>query len=140
MDRKLTQLLLVSGCNVSFIARAWCASQVRSPALCTNQDRGNLDWKNPSNARLSDGAHASVSSGGAFTTDFLRCEDYGFTNPASAIITRIQVRVKRSFSRSGPPFFTVRDETVQLLVGGIGSGDNKVDTFTSWPSTDTVAS
>lgn len=67
-------------------------------------------------------------------TKYLDCTDFGFTIPESAVVTGVEVAIEHNMSGPG----TMSDETVQLLVGGSRSGDNKAAAG-QWPTSDATA-
>lgn len=75
------------------------------------------------------------------TSDYLEVTAFGFgTVPTSAQIDGVEVSIKRRGPLIAGGAGTVRDATVQLLVAGSPTGDNKADTASDWPETDTVKS
>lgn len=69
-------------------------------------------------------------------SDFLDVTGFGFAVPTSATIVGIVAEIERSQSISG----LVKDVTVQALKAGSATGDNRADTTTTWPTTDTIKS
>ena len=95
---------------------------------------GNKDWHNPGNITADDGSVANgddVDSGQ--TTHWLEADDFGFSIPAGAAIDGVRVRVQKDAKWDD----NTTDHTVQLLVAGTASGDNKADTVTLWTTTPT---
>lgn len=68
-------------------------------------------------------------------SDFLDATTFGFNVPTSATINGVKVEIERSQAASG----SVKDVTVRLLKAGTATGDNKADTTSSWPTSDTTA-
>lgn len=95
-----------------------------------NADAGNVAWSNPGNITAADGnvARSAVKSG--TTTQYLHATNFGFSIPANAIIEGVVARVRRMVSDIG----TVQgaDHTIQLIVGGVRSGNNNAQGG-NWP-------
>ena len=73
-------------------------------------------------------------------SDFIDVSNFGFTIPSSATIDGVVVSVERRGALLAGGAGTVRDTTVQLLKGGVATGDNKAETTLDWPAADTVQS
>lgn len=97
-----------------------------------NADAGTRVWATPGNVTADDAAKASTDAVGAATSQYLHATNFGFAIPAGSTIDGIVARVQRS--RAGAS--AVTDQTIQLIVGGTRSGDNKADTITNWPTSD----
>lgn len=104
-------------------------------AGANNADAGDTSWANPSNVIADDGSEAWCQSAGGTTSRYLHATNFGFAIPSAATIDGIQVRIQKRESGNDQ----VRDHTVQLIIGGTRSGDNKADTATNWPGTATNA-
>jgi hypothetical protein len=100
---------------------------------------GDGNWTNPDNVKAADASVATgvTSHSGFSITNALTLTDFGFSVPASASVTGIQVEI----NRKGTNAFDggINDEKVQLVIGGTPSGDDKAS-VSPWPSTLTVAS
>lgn len=102
------------------------------PSTVTNTDSGGTTWVNPSNAGANDGSE--TTSEFSTDTDYLDCTNFGFSVP-DGTINGVVVEVERRQTGTDPP----KDKVVQLIKGGVPTGDNKADTVTSWPSSVAVA-
>ncbi|OGO26742.1 MAG: hypothetical protein A2Z16_06515 [Chloroflexi bacterium RBG_16_54_18] len=96
---------------------------------------GTIAWKNPDGFTSPGGPYAFSnplpSNGG--TTHYLLGTDYGFAIPTDAVIDGIVVEIHRETNASSLP--ALRDNIVQLVKGGVISGDNKAAVGTDWPTT-----
>jgi hypothetical protein len=90
-------------------------------------------WSNTSNITSSNNSDASVSLGSSATSKFLDATSFGFSIPSNATINGIVARVERAASSSG----RIRDQTVQLLDAGAGTGSNKAGSST-WGTSDST--
>ena len=91
-------------------------------------------WASPGNITASDDSYAVATlTKTNTTTQNLDATNFGFALPAGATIDGIEVRIERSAGN------TCKDLLVQLIKGGTAQGDDKADTGTNWPSTDTNA-
>lgn len=95
---------------------------------------GGAIWQNPANALTDNGSIANSDPGSPGTTAYLNITNFGFSLPSGALIDGVVVRIQRS---EGNTNVNAVDHTVRLLVGGSRAGDNKADTSTEWPTTDT---
>jgi hypothetical protein len=99
-------------------------SQTRSPGAagnCTSLGGAGTNWTNPGNAFSSNNAYATANVDGT-TTDPLRCLNYGFTVPLTAVITGIEVSLERrssSVANGGS-----RDASLFLVKAGVQAGNN----------------
>ncbi|MBX3580851.1 MAG: hypothetical protein KF810_03005 [Rhizobiaceae bacterium] len=86
-----------------------------------NADAGNTAWSNPGNiTTASDAAYAIVGLAKDTTSQYLHGTNCDFSAiPSGATIDGVEARV-RKWSGGGPT-----DHTIQLIVGGTRSGDNK---------------
>lgn len=105
-------------------------------AAANNADAGDTAWSNPNNALADDGSNASATLTALDTSQYLHLGNFGFAIPDGATIDGAVVRVQRAEVGG---FGTCRDHTVQLIVGGSRTGDNKADTGNDWPTTMTDA-
>ena len=99
-----------------------------------NADAGNVAWSSPGNITADDGTRASCTLTGN-TSQYLHATNFGLSLPAGATVLGVEVRVQRSVAI----FTSSKDHTIQLIKGGTRSGDNKADTSTNWPTSDTNA-
>ena len=91
---------------------------------------GTLAWSGTTNIFSNDGnsATATVSSGGntIVTTQYLQATNFGFSIPANAFITGIQVSINR-FSSQNTGSNNVQDNIVSLIKAGVVTGnDNSI--------------
>ena len=101
---------------------------------------GTVDWSGPGNIIAVDTSYATadLSGTGLFTSRYLEGTNYGFAIPSAATIDGIQVSIGRFENQQGPQN-DVRDTVVRLIKNGNITGDNKADTGTDWPTTNTAA-
>ncbi|MDX9812234.1 MAG: PKD-like domain-containing protein, partial [Bacteroidales bacterium] len=94
-------------------------------------------WSNPGRVTANDNSYSSASLFSAFgnsgTTQVLSATQFGFSIPADATITGIQVIVGRLSSSNA----TVQDNQVQLIRNGTIVGNNLGLTSANWPATET---
>lgn len=95
-----------------------------------NADAGNTAWSNPTNALTDNGARASLFLKSGNTTQYLHLTSFGFALPAGATVDGVIARVQRSNGATTTQHCT--DHTIQLIVGGSRSGDNKAAPG-NWP-------
>jgi hypothetical protein len=107
-------------------------------------ETGSYDWSNPGNITADDGSYAGVVLTGFGPSRTLRGSNFGFTSsdiPAGAFITGIEVKIERSASDAN----RINDTHVYIVPNGSAgsvsdrAGDNKADTVTKWPTSDTAA-
>ncbi len=83
--------------------KAFAASQGPRQATassdCTFNASTGVDWASPGNAFSSNDSWATASIGG--TTDYLDCENFGFTIPTGSTIDGIVVDIERKCSNTG---------------------------------------
>jgi hypothetical protein len=94
-----------------------------------NADAGNAAWSNTGNITADDGTSAGSFPKAGQTSQYLHATNFGFALPSGATIDGIVVRVDRLATAN-----LITDHTIQLIIGGSRSGDNKADTMTTWPS------
>ncbi len=75
---------------------------------------GTVAWSNPGNVGAEDGVFATVNLTNTQQSHYLKCTNYGFNLPASAIITGIGIRIKRKTSGQN-----MNDNAISLVVGGV---------------------
>jgi hypothetical protein len=105
---------------------------------------GNVAWTNPGNAVSDDNSYAQATGQfalGQTTSKNLDLTDFGITSsdiPDGSTVDGVLLELGRK--QSGSIGTVPKDLTVQMLVGGTASGDNKADTATVWGSTEAIAS
>lgn len=110
-----------------------------SPGTLANVVTAGWVWINPGNAATSNNSYALVlGSSGPQDSDQLQATNFGFSIPAGATINGVVVEIERNTNANSGN--TVRDLTVRLVKGGTVTGDNKADTGTNWPGSDTIKS
>lgn len=95
-------------------------------------------WSGATGVYTSDNAFASSALSANATTQYLLSVGYGFTLPASATITGIQVEVERSAS---PGLAAIVDNAVYLVKAPAAiqtAGANLANTGTGWSNTETT--
>lgn len=97
-------------------------------------------YTNSNNAKVSDDVWATNNVNSGFPTGAtLLCTNFGFTTsdvPAGSLILGIEVNVERSYTTGGTA--KPKDLTVQLIVAGSQTGDNKAVAGNWNLTTDTV--
>lgn len=88
------------------------ATDFKNPDMATSSY-----WTSPNNAKIDDGSAATITSGTAQPFEPLAVFDFGFNIPSYAIITGIEVKIKRR--KSGAGTATIEDNVVTLI--GVGS-------------------
>lgn len=108
--------------------------------LVDNTAVGTSTWANPAYAISSnDGyAQAPTTITGTAYSHYLDLRDFGFSIPENSFINTITVNIERKLTLSGAA--VIKDYVLKLVKAGTISGNNKADTATAWPTTDTVAS
>lgn len=107
-----------------------------APGTMANDTAVGTDgWSLPNNAKVSDNTHTTATGSSTADSNYLKATNFGFAIPSGATINGVTVSIERKFS-SAPN--TAKDKVVKLVKGGTVSGNNKADTGTNWPSTDTV--
>lgn len=101
-------------------------------------------WTNPGNVTSNNDANASVGvtagafSSGSVTSQRLDVTNFGFAIPGNATIKGVQAKIGRK--RTGTAVSgEATDDTVKLIKAGSVTGNNKADTATDWPTTETEA-
>lgn len=96
---------------------------------------GTTNWANPSRITASDNSRSTASNipaqGG--TSRLLYATNFSFGIPAGATILGVSARIERSAT----PSVTIRDHTIQLILGGTPTGDNLADTGSAWGTSET---
>ena len=108
------------------------------PTVAENDSAaGSVSWQNAKSA-IRETAYPSTAATCALnlhnlTTYFLNFKNFSLLIPEDATIDGISVAISRVTNyNTGTDY--VRDNTVQLIVGGTRSGTNKADTGTNWPT------
>lgn len=103
---------------------------------------GTRAWVNPDNAKISDDVYSAAGGNNADQTisHYLKATNFGFAIPTGATINGVLVEVEKHSNSyvSGQDYN--RDYSIQLVKGGVISSDNKADTATDWPDTDSYIS
>lgn len=124
----------------SFDVTSSCTPQTVNGSVSSTATSGatqgtGVAWTNPGNVTSNDGAYAkaelSLSNG---TTSAELLSSFGLSVPDDATVTGVTVEVERSKFNSG----NQTDSVVSLALNGSVVGNNKADTATQWPATDTV--
>jgi len=97
---------------------------------------GSADWSDPTNVYTSNNLYATASFS-AFIghTYYLDATDFTMGVPAGATLNGIEVEIERKANAAG-----VKDDAVQLIIGGTPQGDDKKDVVTFYPAFDQYAS
>jgi len=114
-----------------------------SPGTMADDDSsgGFFTWLDVDTAKTSNDEYPSIQYGemGYDTrTHYLKATNFGFTIPAGATINGIVVEIERK--RLNGQYRIINDDEVKIVKsdGSIGA-ENKADTETDWPLTDTYA-
>jgi hypothetical protein len=101
-----------------------------------NADAGDVAWSNPTRVTADDGSETSAvtEASAPATSQYLHATNFGFSIPSGATVNGITVRVQRRQQFSTNPY----DHTIQLIVGGSRTGNNKA-VGGSWPGSATNA-
>lgn len=100
--------------------------------LANDAAAGTVAWSNPSNAASSNDSDATASLQSS-SSQYLKATNFGFSLPAGAIVTGVQVEVERACFSAGQ----YSDAAVRIVKGGvIGSTDRSAGG--TWPTSDTV--
>ncbi len=88
-----------------------------------NADAGNDAWGSPTGITADDGAVFAFSGDhtAGQSSQYLHATNFGFAVPTTASVVGIEVRVKKRADTGS----ALNDHTVQLIVGGSRTGDNK---------------
>lgn len=102
---------------------------------------GTRTWATPDNAKVDDGTYTqwNNTSGGTWTSHYLKATNFGFAIPAGATINGVTAVIQRLITYTDGSTY-VRDGTVKIVKGGTVSGDNKAATGTSWTTSPVDAS
>ncbi len=103
------------------------------PGTAQNVQDGGIDWTSPDNAKTQNNTYAIANSiAKRKRSDILRVTNFGFDVPTTATIDGIHVRIDRRASAAD----SIRDRTVNLVLGGITQGSSKADLVLYWPTSD----
>lgn len=95
---------------------------------------GVTAWAGPGNITANDATYAAASPANGSTSQLLVGTAFGFSIPDGATINGVEVSVERKSASA-----LCRDFSITLYQAGAAAGDNKADTGTQWPTSDTVA-
>lgn len=99
-----------------------------------NAGAGDDAWSNPGNiTNTNDSNYAEAAVSKSETSQYLHGTNYGFSIPEGATIDGIEARFRRGANITGSSVADMKEHTIQLIVGGSRSGDNKADTGANWP-------
>jgi hypothetical protein len=113
-------------------------SGAKNAGTGTNRNSAYEAWSNVSNISSSNNAYATVAhDSGLNYSDHLQATNFSFTIPTDATIKGVYVRIERKASHNTGVTSRAVDQEVKLLKGGVQTGDNKADTATIWPTSDT---
>src|SRR5262249_15169430 len=135
--RALGALLALAFVGLAAIRPAAALTQTISAAGTCADDpgTGTLAWTNPTNAQTSNDVYATRAFPNQNdVSHYLKCTNFGFTLPSTALIQGIQVEWEQSVSGG-----TITDSSVRIVKGGT-IGTTEKATGTAWPTTDTFAS
>lgn len=98
---------------------------------------GTVPWNDPGNAAASDDSYAIDNSASVHISHYLKVTNFSFSIPGGSIIDGIVVEIERKKAGN----VTTTDEEVFIIKsdGTLGS-ENKADTATVWPGSDTIVS
>lgn len=103
----------------------------------TQTTTGLVAWTNVNNVKLNDGVDATVGlSVPNPSSETILLTGFGFAIPGTATILGVQVSVKKRVTAGTPG--SVTDGTVQLIKGGVQSGNNNAAPF-DWFGTYTTS-
>ncbi|MBI2600715.1 cadherin-like domain-containing protein [Candidatus Daviesbacteria bacterium] len=99
-----------------------------------NSEIGTTNWTSTNKVYSNDSQYATATLNNE-TSNYLKARDYNFAIPADAIIIGITVNIDKFCTGA-----SCKDASVKLIKGGTVSGDDKADTLTDYPTTDTYKS
>lgn len=108
-----------------------------APGTMATVSRSKNSWGDPDKAKASDNSY-TASGPQSSGSDYLVATNFGFSIPAGSTINGVTVAVERKSSSNIASSY-IKDDTAYLMKGGSATGDNKADTSTKWPTSDTVA-
>ncbi len=95
-------------------------------------------WSNPDRVTANDNSYTSVSGTGTAFSEGLQATNFGFSIPAAATITGIQVTIGR-YQSTGSGTADIQDNAVSLIQGGTVGGSNRGATSINWPTSEGAA-
>lgn len=98
----------------------------------TEAGGGSVDWASPGNITASDNNRATAALSKADISYYLKGTGFGFSIPSNARIDGITVEIERSIAEATNQY--TYDYSVELIKGGVISGNNYADTVTLWPA------
>lgn len=100
----------------------------------SDNSAGDVAWANPSNIEADDASATTAALTSAQTSEYLNCDTFGFSTIGDTdVVTGIQVRIqKREAAGAG----SIRDLSLEILVGGVRTGNDLGDTGTDWPTSE----
>lgn len=104
-----------------------------------NSSIGNTSWSYTGNVGSSDNSDARSSLSGGRISNYLVATDFGFSVPANATITGIQVDIERADGNRSSSAY-LRDNSVKIVKRGSITGSDHANTSQDWPTSDQVAS
>lgn len=95
---------------------------------------GSVAWTNTGNVTVSDNVYTQAGlSFASNTSHWLRLTNFNFSIPSGSNILGVEVNVERKRLS-----LVVLDNSIRLRITSGQVGDDKADTVTNWPATDTV--
>lgn len=130
--------ICVGEASQSLVVTSTCApnapvSMTDLPSAAANAGSGNT-WTNPARVYSNNNSYATRSLNAGSSSVILNATDYGFSIPNGAAIKGIQVTIGRLASNSS----SIKDNSLNLIVGGALGGSNLADTSTGWGTTETA--
>jgi hypothetical protein len=110
-------------------------TMTRTTSTDTNNPSSASGWTNSTNVFTSNGSDAHTTISGDNVSANLNVTGFGFSIPANATITGIEVEIERAASNSS----SLEDDDVYLLKAGSPSGDDKRST-SDWSTFDSTRS
>jgi len=111
----------------------------KTAGTAANAKRTGYIWNNPNNAKVSNNQYADTWNAYQ-NSDWLRLTAFGFSSadiPSGSTIDGIEVKIER---KSSSATYYAKDNALYLRKTSGQVGDNKADTSTHWPTSDTEAS
>ncbi len=100
---------------------------------------GTVAWSNPDNAKTSNNTRATALLASNVISHYLKATNFSFSIPEGATIDGIVVEIERQ--QGGGDFVAlIEDQEVKIVKADASIGaENKADTATTWPGSDTIA-
>lgn len=133
-SRSSLSIFVLAWALMLFVSVAHAATQTRSTSSCTNSGSGT-DWTNTGNANSSNNSYTTVELDDWDDSEYLQCTSFGFSIPSPAVINGIVVSIERKASGAS----SLRDNSTMIVKGGSRTGNDKADTSTFYPTSDTIA-